>query len=118
MSALCVLAPSLQGPTPKTPPPPPHKDFTSPYDVNCPMRGWLYTALLPPPWQAHPGARGTAPALEEYVGTPWGSGHVGQAFPPTHTNAPFPLFRPFAPIFTRAFGDSGNSGAKCIGNRR
>ena len=82
------------------------------------MRGWLYTALLPPPWQAHPGARGTAPALEEYVGTPWGSGHVGQAFPPKHTNAPFPLFRPFAPIFTRAFGDSGNSGAKCIGNRR
>ena len=33
------------------------------------MHGWLFTALLPPPWRAPPGARGTAPALVEYVGT-------------------------------------------------
>ena len=30
----------------------------------------VYTALLPPPWRAHPGARGTTPAIVEYVGTP------------------------------------------------
>ena len=35
----------------------------------CPVRGWLVTALLPPLWQAPPGARGAAPALVEYVGT-------------------------------------------------
>ena len=54
---------------PACPPPPPYEDFTSPYDVDCPVRGWLVTALLPPPWRAPPGARGTAPALVEYVGT-------------------------------------------------
>ena len=32
------------------PPAPPYKDFTSPYNVDCPVRGWLFTALLPPPW--------------------------------------------------------------------
>ena len=36
--------------------PPPYADFTSPYDVDCPACGWLVTALLPPPWQAPPGA--------------------------------------------------------------
>ena len=30
--------------------PPPCKDFTSPYNVDCPVRVWLFTALLPPPW--------------------------------------------------------------------
>ena len=49
--------------------PPPYEDFTSPYDMDCPVRGWLVTALLPPPWQARPGAWGAAPALVEYVGT-------------------------------------------------
>ena len=29
------------------PPPPPYEDFTSPYDVDCPVCGWLVTALLP-----------------------------------------------------------------------
>ena len=51
------------------PAPPPYEDFTSPYDVDCPVRGWLLTALLPPPWRAPPGARGTAPTVVEYVGT-------------------------------------------------
>ena len=51
------------------PPAPPYEDFTSPYNVDCPVRGWLFTALLPPPRLAPPGARGTAPALVEYVGT-------------------------------------------------
>ena len=50
------------------PPAPPYEGFTSPYDVDCPVRGWLVTALLPPPWQAPPGARGAAPVLLEYVG--------------------------------------------------
>ena len=31
------------------PPAPPCADFTSLYDVDCPMHGWLVTALLPPP---------------------------------------------------------------------
>ena len=58
----------------RAPPPvpaacPPYKDFTSPYGVDCPVRGWLVTALLPPPWRATPGARGAAPALVECVGT-------------------------------------------------
>ena len=39
-----------------TPPPPPYEDFTSPYDVDCPVRGWLVTALLLPSWRAPPGA--------------------------------------------------------------
>ena len=52
------------------PPAPPYKDFTSPYDVDCPVHGWLVTALLPPPWRAPPGARVAAPALVEYVGYP------------------------------------------------
>ena len=34
------------------PAPPPYEDFTSPYDMECPVRGWLVTALLPPPWRA------------------------------------------------------------------
>ena len=55
---------------PACPPPPPrYQDFTSPYDVDCLVRGWLLTALLPPQWRAAPGARGVAPALVEYVGT-------------------------------------------------
>ena len=33
------------------PPAPPHEDFTSPHDVDCPVRSWLVTALLPPPWR-------------------------------------------------------------------
>ena len=37
--------------------------------ANCPVRGWLVTALLPPPWRAPPGVRSAAPALVEYVGT-------------------------------------------------
>ena len=49
--------------------PPPYEDFTSPYDVDCPVCSWLFTALLPPPWRAPPGARGATPALVEYVGT-------------------------------------------------
>ena len=36
---------------------------------QAPVRSWLVTALLPPPWRAPPGARGAAPALVEYVGT-------------------------------------------------
>ena len=44
--------------------PPPYEDFTSPYDVDCPVRGWLFTTLLPPPWRAPPGARGAAPRQE------------------------------------------------------
>ena len=35
-------------------PAPPYEDFTSPYDVDCPVRGWLVTALLPPLWRAPP----------------------------------------------------------------
>ena len=46
-----------------------YEGFTSPYDVDCPVRGWLVTALLPPLWRAPPGARGAFPALVEYVGT-------------------------------------------------
>ena len=42
-------------------PPAPYEDFTSRYDVDCPVRGWLVTAPLPPPWRAPPGARGAAP---------------------------------------------------------
>ena len=34
--------------------PPPYKDFTSPCDVDCPVRGWLVMALLPPPWRTPP----------------------------------------------------------------
>ena len=52
------------------PPVPPYQDFTSPYNVDCPVRGWLFTALLPPPWRTPPGARGAAPALVEYVPPP------------------------------------------------
>ena len=51
------------------PPAPPYEDFTSPYDVDCPVHGWVVTALLPPPWRAPPGTRGATPALVEYVGT-------------------------------------------------
>ena len=39
---------------------PPHEDFTSPHNVDCPACGGLVTALLPPQWRAPPGARGTA----------------------------------------------------------
>ena len=34
------------------PPAPPYEDFTSPYDVDCPVRDLLFAALLPPPWRA------------------------------------------------------------------
>ena len=51
------------------PPAPLYEDFTSPYNVDCSVRGWLVTALLPPPWRAPPSMRGAAPALVEYVGT-------------------------------------------------
>ena len=54
---------------PACPPPPPYEGFTSPYDVDCPVRGWLVMALLPPAWRAPPGAQGAVPALVEYVGT-------------------------------------------------
>ena len=48
------------------PPFPPYEGFTSPYDAECPVRGWLVTALLPPLWRAPPGARGVG-------GGQWGS---------------------------------------------
>ena len=51
------------------PPSPPYEGFTSPYDADCPVRGWLVTALLPPLWRAPPGARGAAPALVQHVGS-------------------------------------------------
>ena len=68
---LSVGAPGCPGRHPilSHPRAPPYEDFTSPYDVDFPTRGWLVTALLPPPWRAPPGARGGAPALVEYVGT-------------------------------------------------
>ena len=59
------------------PPAPPHEDFTSPHDVDCPAGGGLVTALLPPPWRAPPGARGAALALVEFAGT----SHI---FPPAY----------------------------------
>ena len=78
--AFCVsvLLLPLSGGAPRCPfrastlvplPTPTYEDFTSPYDVDCPARGRLVTALLPPPWRAPPGARDAAPALVEYVGT-------------------------------------------------
>ena len=55
--AFCVsvlLLPLLLGapvahPLLSHPPAPPHEGFTSLYDVDCPVRGWLVTALLPTP---------------------------------------------------------------------
>ena len=52
-------------------PVPPYEDFASPHDVDCPVRGGLVTALLPPLWRAAPCARGAAPDLVE-------EGHVVQ----------------------------------------
>ena len=56
-SSPCLLAllgapfahPLLSHPPAPPPPPPPYADFTSPDDLDCPARGWLVTALLPPP---------------------------------------------------------------------
>ena len=67
---LSVGAPGCPCRTPPPVPPacpPPYEGFTSPYNMDCPVRGWLVMALLPPPWRAPPGARGAAPALVEYV---------------------------------------------------
>ena len=66
---LSVGAPGCPCRAPPLVPPAPCKDFPSPYDVDCPVRSWLVTALLPPLWRAPPGARGAAPALVEYMGT-------------------------------------------------
>ena len=66
---LALLGAPFAHPLLPHPPAPPYEDFTSPYDVDCPVRGCLVTALLPPPWRASPSARGAAPALVEYVGT-------------------------------------------------
>ena len=49
------------------PPAPPH-------DVDCPVRDWRVTPLLPHPWRAPPSAWGAAPALVEFVGTSWREG--------------------------------------------
>ena len=46
-------------------------------DMDCPVRGWLVTALLPPPWRAPPSARGAAPTLAEFAGTSWREGGGG-----------------------------------------
>ena len=48
---------------------PPYEGFTSPYDVDCPVRGWLVTALLPPPWR-HPRG-GHLPAREAQFPPLW-----------------------------------------------
>ena len=66
---LALLGAPVAHPLLSHPPAPPYEDFTSPYGMDCPVRGWLVTALLPPPWRAPPGARGATPALVEYVGT-------------------------------------------------
>ena len=70
----------------RLPPPPPYEGFTSPYNVDYPVRGWLVTALLPPPWRAPPRARGAALALVEHVGTLYREGHeatdTGLAYAP------------------------------------
>ena len=66
---LALLGAPVAHPLLSHPPASQYEGFTSPYDVDCPVRGWVVTALLPPPWRAPPGARGAAPALVEYVGT-------------------------------------------------
>ena len=63
------------------PPPPPYEDFTSPYDVDYSVRGWLVTALLPPTWRAPPGARGAAPALVVCGAGGGGGQHVAPCIP-------------------------------------
>ena len=73
-SDMALLGAHVAHPLLSHPPAPPYEDFTSPHNVDCPVPGWLFTALLPPPWRAPPGARGAAPALVppalvEYVGT-------------------------------------------------
>ena len=59
---LVLLGAPFAHPLLSHPPAPPYADFTSPFDVDCPVRGWLVTALLPPSWRAPPGVRGAAPA--------------------------------------------------------
>ena len=66
---LALLGAPVAHPLLSHPPAPPYEDFTSPYDMDCPVRGWLVTAVLPPPWRAPPGARGAAAAFVEDVGT-------------------------------------------------
>ena len=66
---LVLLGAPVAHPLLSHPPAPLYEGFTSPYDMDCPVRGWLVTALLPPPWRAPPGVRGAVPALVEYVGT-------------------------------------------------
>ena len=72
-----ALGRPLGAPTPVHPPAPPHEDFTSPHDVDCPARGGLVTALLPPLWRAPTSVRGEAPALVEFAGTSWREGGGG-----------------------------------------
>ena len=66
---LALLGALVAHPLLSHPPAPPYEGFTSPYDVDYPVRGWLVTALLPPPWHAPPSARSATLALVEYVGT-------------------------------------------------
>ena len=60
-----VGAPVYPYRTPPLVPPayPPDEGFTSPYDMDCAVCGWLVTALLPPPWKAPPNARAQFPPL-------------------------------------------------------
>ena len=86
---LALLGAPIAHPLLSHPPAPPV--FTSPYDVDCPMRGWLVTALLPPPWRAPPGARGAVPALVEYVGTQTGfPPELGGPVKPAARSPPLP----------------------------
>ena len=73
---LVLLGAPVMHPLLSHPPAPLYEGFTSPRDVDCPVHGWLVTALLPPLWRAPPdargavpGARGAVPALVEYIGT-------------------------------------------------
>ena len=76
---LALLGAPFAHPLLSHPPAPPYGDFTSPYDVDCPTRGWLVTALLPPPWRAPPSAQGAAPALFQLAGTLWRGGLFAMA---------------------------------------
>ena len=67
-------------------PAPPYEDFTSPYDVDCPVRGWLVMALLPPPSRAPPGAvlagwGGMVPELTLASLNPMAAGCKGNSVP-------------------------------------
>ena len=62
---LSVGAPGCpcRAPPPVPPAYPPYEGFTSPHDVDCPVRGWLVTALLPPLWRAPPPQKTNHPGL-------------------------------------------------------